>query len=125
MDRALIVNIDLPPTGGLEAGSGDASSTHAQENQGPRANYDLFEAVSPYLQSLVDKPPRRSGNILHVELLGTPDEETAINHYMLVVIYDLAGGLPDIKQELSTLLPQGTQLSVEGSTFWQEWRRRP
>lgn len=121
----LVVSIDLPPSGGLEASGGDASSAQAQEDQGTRADYDFIKAVSPYLQSLVDQAPRRAGNVDHVELLSTPGEQTAISHYMLVIAYDMlvAGDAAGIEQELSALLPQGARLSVGGFTFWQEWRR--
>jgi hypothetical protein len=79
----------------------------------------FIDTVSPYLKSLPERSPHRSGNVSRAELLGR-DVWSELNHYLLLATVDI--GDPGIEQELSALLPQGTQISGLGDfSSLREW----
>jgi hypothetical protein len=119
----LATSIVLPPTGELETTGDGTSPTQAQMDEEMKARGDLIDTVSPYLRSLPERSPHRAGNISRVELLGR-DVWSELNRYLLLVTVDI--GDPGIEQELSALLPQGTQVSSLGDfSSLQEWPERP
>lgn len=63
--------------------------------------------------------PRRAGNVSYAELLGR-DFWSQLNRHLLLITVDI--GEACIDQELSALLPAGSQLSVAGVFYpVQEW----
>ena len=71
------------------------------------------------IKSLRGRPPRRFGNVSRVELLGR-EVWSQLNHHLLLVTVDI--GEAGIDQDLSALLPQGSQVSVVGAFgSVQEW----
>ena len=116
---ALAISIVLPPTGELEKTGDGTSPTQAQMDEEMKARDDFIGTVSPYLKSLPERPPHRAGNVSHVELLGR-GVWSQLNHYLLLVTVDI--GDPGIEQELSALLPPGTQILGLGDFGpLQEW----
>lgn len=115
----LAITIDLPPTGELETSSDGTSPTQDQMDQETQARQNFIDVVSPYLKSLPERPPHRAGNVSHVELLGR-DVWSQLNHYLLLITIDI--GEACIDQELTALLPPGSQVSM-ASVFdpVQEW----
>ena len=121
----LAISIDVPPTGELATSGQGASLTAAQTDEEMNARRKFLDIVSPYFQSLTDKPPRRTGNVFRVELLGR-GVWSQLNHYLLFVNFDGEGEeiIPDIQQELLAKLPQGSKVSVVGAfEFLQAWSR--
>jgi len=116
----LAISIDLPPTGELETSGKGWSVTDAQMAEETQARQNFLDLVSPYFESLLKRPPRRAYNVLRVELLGG-DVWSELNHYLLLVDIDI--GDLGIDQELSALLPKGSQVSVVGRDLEpvQEW----
>jgi len=119
----LAISIVLPPTGELETTGDGTSPTQAQMDEEMKARRDFIDTVSPYLKSLPERSPHRAGNVSRVELLGR-DVWSELNRYLLLVTVDI--GDPGIEQELSALLPQGTQVSGLGDfNSLQEWPEPP
>jgi len=110
----LVISIDLPPTGELEISGDGSSPTDAQMAEETQARQNFVGLVSPYFESLLKRPPRRQGNVGGVELLGY-NIWSQFNHYLLLVTFDV--GETGIDQDLSALLPQGSQVSVVGASF--------
>lgn len=108
----LAISIDLPPVGELETSGDGASPTDAQMAEEKRARQNFLDLVSPFFQSLPKRPSRRQGNVSRVELLGR-DVWSQLNHYMLLVTIDI--GETRIDQELSKMLPRGSQVSLMGT----------
>jgi hypothetical protein len=117
------ISIVLPPTGELETTGDGTSPTQAQMDEEMKARGDFIDTVSPYLKSLPERPLRRTGNVSHVELLGR-DVWSKLNRYLLLVTIDMAD--PGIEQELSALLPQGSQVSdLSDFESLREWPEPP
>ena len=115
----LAISIDLPPTGELEISGDGTSPTQAQMAEETQARQNFIDVVSPYFKSLPGRPPHRSGNVSRIELLGR-EVWSQLNHYLLLVTVDI--GEAGIDQDLSALLPQGSQVSVVGAFgSVQEW----
>lgn len=115
----LAITIDLPPTGELESSGNGTSPTQVQMDQEMQARQKFIDLISPYLTSLPDRPPRRAGNVSHVQLLGR-DVWSQLNHYLLLITIDITDG--GIDQDLAALLPPGAQVSVVGVVgSLQEW----
>lgn len=115
----LAISIVLPPTGELETTGDGSSPTQAQMDEEMKARSAFVNTVSPYLKSLPERSPHRAGNVSRVELLGR-DVWSELNHYLLLATVDI--GDPGIEQELSALLPHGTQISGLGDfNSLQEW----
>jgi hypothetical protein len=115
----LAISIVLPPTGELETTGDGSSPTQAQMDEEMKARSAFVDTVSPYLKSLPERSPHRAGNVSRVELLGR-DVWSELNHYLLLATVDI--GDPGIEQELSALLPHGTQISGLGDfNSLQEW----
>jgi hypothetical protein len=97
------IRIDVPPQlmGTAQEGCppGDAQMTQDMVRQNA-----FVEAVSGILAALPERPPRRSGNVSDVELLGTVD------HYLLLVSVDIG----NLDLDLSAVLPPGADYSVVG-----------
>ena len=108
----LTISIDLPPTGELEISGNGSSPTDDQMAEELRARQKFLDIVSPYLETLPNRPPRRSGNVSRVELLGG-GVWSQLNRYLLLVDVDI--GEPRIDQELLTILPKESKVSVVGA----------
>src|SRR4029077_11115093 len=59
----LAITIDLPPTGELETSGNGSSPTQAQQDEEMKARQYFIDLVSPYLESLPERPPHRAGNV--------------------------------------------------------------
>jgi hypothetical protein len=108
----LTISIHLPPTGELEISGNGSSPTDDQMAEELQARQTFLDIVSPYLETLPDRPPHRSGNVSRVELLGG-GVWSQLNRYLLLVDVDI--GEPRIDQELLALLPAGSKVSVVGA----------
>jgi hypothetical protein len=118
----LAITIDLPPTGEVETSGNGSSPTQAQQDEEMKARQNFIDLVSPYLESLPERPPHRAGNVSQVELLGR-DVWSELNHYLLLITIDITDG--GIDQDLAALLPPGAQVSVVGVVdSLQEWPAR-
>jgi hypothetical protein len=115
------IRIDVPPEGELETSAqGIASPTGAQVGEETDARQKFLDSISPYFESLPQRPPSRKGNITRVELLGS-GMPSQLNRYLLLLTYDL--NAPGI-EELSAKLPPGSQVSVVGEfDLMQAWDR--
>jgi len=110
----MIFSIDVPPEGGT------SGQTSADAQVGEEARQKFLDSISPYFESLPKRPPRRTGNVTRVELLGCRDN-SQFNHYLLLITFDLPFSLI---QELSAKLPPGSQVSVVGEfDLMQAWDR--
>ncbi|MEA2450661.1 MAG: hypothetical protein QOG63_2593 [Thermoleophilaceae bacterium] len=110
------IRIDMPPKG-IEATGEGSSPTDAEMAGEQEARQEFMDLVSPELASLMDKPPRRSGNVSHVQLLGA-DTWSNLNHYLLLVQTDI--GPPSLA--LESVLPAGAEVSEIGAYApLQEW----
>jgi hypothetical protein len=119
----LAISVVLPPAGELETTGDGTSPTQSQMDEEMKARQDFIDTVSPYLKSLPERSPHRAGNISRVELLGR-DVWSELNRYLLLVSVDI--GDPGVEQELSALVPQGTQVSGLGDfNSLQEWPESP
>ena len=104
------ISIDVPPEGGT------SGQTSADAQVGEEARQKFLDSISPYFESLPKRPPRRTGNVTRVELLG---DNSQFNHYLLLITFDLPFSLI---QELSAKLPPGSQVSVVGEfDLMQAW----
>ncbi len=113
------ITIDMPPTGELETSGDGTSPTQEQMDEETLARQNFLDTIAPYLKSLPERPPHRSGNVSHAQLLGR-DEWSLLNHYLLLLTVDIWQA--DTDPELSALLPQGAQVAVLGSfESLQEW----
>ena len=109
----LIVRIDAPPQGELETSGNGTSPTDEQMAEEQRIRQGFLDGVSPYLESLPQRPPHRSGNVSRVELLGK-EIWSEMNHYLLVLHVDIG----DVNlSELPAHLPPGTEVNVVGSDY--------
>jgi hypothetical protein len=117
----MAISIDLASVGELETSGEGTSPTDAQADEEMHARQKFLDIVSPYFESLPNRPLRRTGNVSRVELLGR-GVWSQLNHYLLLVTVD--SGDPRIEQELSAKLPQGSKVSVVGAfDFLQAWSR--
>jgi hypothetical protein len=106
---SLIVEIDVPPVGELETSGDGTSPTQEQMDEEQAARDQTIAALRPYLESLPQRPPHRSGNVSRVQLLGK-DTWSNLNHYALVVSVDI--GDPGIEQGLLDVLPKGSTVAM-------------
>ena len=82
------IRVDLPPTGVLEITGNGSSPTDEQMAEEQQARQAFLDVVTPKLAALPGRPPKRAGNISRVELLGS-SVWSRLNHYLLVVTYDI------------------------------------
>jgi hypothetical protein len=117
----LLVKIDAPPQGELETSGNGSNPTDDQMAEEQRYRQEFLGGVSPYLESLPQRPFHRAGNVSHVELLGK-DIWSEMNHYLLVLQVDI--GRVDLS-ELSDHLPPGSEVNVVGGDYQHinEWSR--
>jgi hypothetical protein len=109
----LTLSIDLPPVGELETSGDGTSPTDAQMEEETQARQDFLDLVSPYFDSLPNRPLRRTGNVSRVKLLGA-GVWSQLNHYLLLITSDGGGGA-GIREELLAVLPEGSRVSDVGS----------
>jgi hypothetical protein len=105
------ISIEVPPVGELETSGEGSSPTQAQMDEETAARNRLLKIVSPFLDSLSGRPPQRSGNVSAYDLLGGK-VWSRLNHYLLLLTVDVADSR--VADELSKLLPQGSNVSVLG-----------
>jgi hypothetical protein len=119
----LVVKIDAPPQGELETSGNGTSPTDDQMAEEQRYRQGFVDGVSPYLESLPNRPPHRAGNVSRVELLGR-DVWSEMNHYLVVLHVDI--GNVDLS-ELPAHLPPGSEVNVVGGDYQpiSEWSSSP
>ncbi|MDQ1537863.1 MAG: hypothetical protein QOE58_2256 [Actinomycetota bacterium] len=108
----LAIKVDLPPVGELETSGDGRSPSDAQMEEEMLARQKFLETVSPYLESLTQRPPSRAGNVRRVEIMGR-DTWSQLNHYLVMVNVDI--GQPGIDEQLLALLPERSKVSVVGA----------
>jgi len=108
----LAMSIHLPPTGELEISGNGSSPTEDEMAEEMGARQSFLDIVSPFFETLPNRPSRRSGNISSIELLGG-NVWSQLNRYLLLVTVDI--GDPRIDRELLAMLPEGTRISVVGA----------
>jgi hypothetical protein len=120
----LVISIDLPRVGELETSGHGTSPTDAQMAEEMQARQNFLDVVSPFFESLPNRPSHRADNVSRVELLGR-GIVSQLNHYLLLVSIDHIAKLR-IDQELSTMLPKGSKVSVVGAfDSLQTWPEAP
>ncbi len=116
----LIAHIEVPPSGELETKpreSGELTDEQMAEELAARER--AIATMRPLLASLPERPARRSGNISRVELLGE-NTWTTLNHYVVFATVDIGNG--GLEEELLTVLPEGSKVSVAaGVVPLEEW----
>jgi hypothetical protein len=110
----LAIVIELPPTGELETSGDGTSPSDAQTAEESLSRQKFLDLVSPYLEALPERPPRRAGNVSRVALLGE-GVWSQLNRYLVLVTLDIGEGGDGIDTALSALLPEGSQVSVVGT----------
>jgi hypothetical protein len=108
----LIIQIDVPAVGELELTGQGHNPTDAQMAEETAAREQTLETLRPYLSSLPERPPRRSGNVSRVQLLGG-NTWSKLNHYTAIVTVDI--GTPPLDEEIEKILPAGSQVVMSGS----------
>lgn len=107
---SVVIRIDLPPKGELETSGDGSSPTDDQMAEEQQIRQDFIDRISPQLTALLERPPRRSGNVTNIELLGT-NVWSEMNHYLLTLSVDIG----DPRIELGALVPYGGEATVIGS----------
>ena len=115
----LAITIDLPPTGELETSGNGSSPTQAQQDEEMKARQNFIDLVSPYLESLPERPPHRAWQCLARRAAGPGCPGQELNHYLLLITIDITYG--GIDQDLAALLPPGAQVSVVGVVDLEDW----
>ena len=105
----VVIRIDMPAKG-IEVTEEGVAPTDDQASEEQNRRQEFLDFISPKLASLPGRPPKRSGNVQRVELLGG-NEWSHLNHYLLLVTVDI--GDPDI--DFTWLVPSGGEASVIGS----------
>jgi hypothetical protein len=118
----LAITIQTPPPGaGGQTGNKSATTPTGEANT---AGNSFVDALVSFLQSLPDRPARRSGNVTGFDLLAPLN---AGNIYLLLLSVDTAAGAVD-NDELLKLLPAGSGVSALGEfrlldSVWRPQRR--
>jgi hypothetical protein len=120
METVVVIRIDMPPKSIEVQGAGFAP-TDDQVSEEQDRRQEFLDFVAPKLAFLPGRPPKRAGNVQHVELLGG-NVWSHLNHYLLLVSVDI--GDPNI--DLAWLVPPGGEASVIGSYApLQNWPEDP
>jgi hypothetical protein len=109
----VVARIEMPPV------KGSGSTPTDEEMQAEQEAHERFmEAIGPKLKGLASQPPRRTGNIVRIELFGG-GEWSMLNQYLLMVTTDI--GEPRI--DWAELVPDGGKSSVvaTGLRHVQTW----
>jgi hypothetical protein len=107
----LVVHIDVPASGELEVTGDGSNPTDEQMAEETAARERIVDALRPYLSSLPERPPHRSGNVSRVQLLGE-NTWSNLNHYAVIVTVDI--GDPGLEEGLREVLPEGSTVVVKG-----------
>jgi hypothetical protein len=107
----LIVHIDVPPVGELETTGNGSNPTDEQMAEETAAREETLDVLRPYLASLPDRPPHRSGNVSRAQLFGG-NVWSELNHYAVLVTVDI--GDPGLEGALLRILPEGSKVEVTG-----------
>jgi hypothetical protein len=118
----LIATIEVPPVGELETSRNGTSPTDEQMAEEQAARDETIAQMRPYLESLPQRPFRRSGNVSQVELQGS-DTWSTLNHYVVIAAVDI--GDPGLEKGLLEVLPEGSKVSVRGGYDTLEVWSRP
>jgi hypothetical protein len=105
----LPITIETPAVGGQGQPFDGLPSTDEERAQEQAARDDVLKVLLRYLQSLPQRPPRRSENVSAFDLLGG----NALNKYLLLLTVDIGFGQVSAR-ELSELLPEGSRVSALG-----------
>ena len=122
----LAITIQTPAAGVRGQSGNGPTATTEKPSEANTADENLVNVLVPFLKSLPDRPPRRSGNVTGFDLLGP---SMAGNTYLLLLSVDAAQGAVD-GDELLKLLPAGSQASARGQfelldSVWHPQRREP
>jgi hypothetical protein len=117
----VVIRINMPAAGELQRSEEGSDATQDQMDEEERIQQELIDFVSPQLASLVERSPRRSGNVSRVQLLGT-DVWSQMNHFLLLISVDI--GDPSI--DLHALVPPGGKATRIGSySELRQWPEQP
>jgi hypothetical protein len=72
----------------------------------------IIDDVTPFLESLPERPLRRYGNVSAVTLLGG---DVSSGRWSLLVLVDVDSSDPGIQDGLAEVLPKGSEVSILGS----------
>jgi hypothetical protein len=111
----IVVRIDMPASDG-----GGSAPTDEQMEQEQEARQKFLDELAPKLEALVNRPPRRAGNIVRIELLGG-NEWSTLNRYLLLISTDI--GEPDLG--LADLVPAGGDAEVLASGSYRSLQQWP
>ncbi|MFI6959871.1 hypothetical protein ACIBJI_41215 [Nocardia sp. NPDC050408] len=110
----MTITINTPAVGYREEGSDNGSFPSDEQMREEKAARDkVLQSMVPFLQSLPNLPPRRAGNAFGLELLGARTWSNLHKYLLLLDVDTVGGGLAD---ELATVLPSGSSVSVVGDS---------
>jgi hypothetical protein len=72
----------------------------------------IIDDVTPFLESLPERPLRRYGNVGAVTLLGG---DVSSGRWSLLVLVDVDSTDPGLQDGLAKVLPKGSEVSILGS----------
>jgi hypothetical protein len=102
------IRIDMPPKG-IEVNGEGSSPTDDQMAEEQAARDQFMELIAPALSSLPERPPRRTGNVSRVQLLGA-NTWSNLNHYLVLVDSD-----GEVGPDLESVLPADAKVEVIGA----------
>jgi len=109
--HTLAISIQVPPVGEVEKSGDGSNPTQEQMDEEKAARDSVLQGLVPFLQSLPNRPPTRAGNVTGFDLLGSNTWST-LNSYLLLLNVDIGHG--GVAEEISKVLPEGSQVSVLG-----------
>ena len=115
------IRIDMPPKGELEQGGGGVELTDEDMAEESQYRQEFLDYLSPKIEALLARPPRRAANVVSAELQGATTWGR-LNHYLLEISVDIGGPGFDPKD----LVPPGADVMVIGDySPLQTWGGRP
>jgi hypothetical protein len=114
------IQVDMPPKGALETGEATGELTDEQMEEESAYRQEFLDYVSPKLAALLERGPRRSANVLDIEIHGA-DTWSNMNRYLLLITVDIGG--PGF--ELKELLPPQAEAKIIGDyELIERWPRK-
>jgi hypothetical protein len=109
-----VYRVDMPP---IEVKGEGTSPTDEQMEAEQAARQEFIDALEPKIKELLERGPRRAGNVSRVELLGG-NVWGELNQYLVLVSFDIGG--PRIEPE--EFFPAEAEVALIGAyADVQEW----